>query len=99
MVLSVPVSLCIPVCVWCGSDSRLCASHTVAASPDVYESLYVTLACDAAAYRCFTLVMQRVGLRFNRVSEKGIQQCLLRLRQLIEYLDPQLFNALRKKVR
>lgn len=65
---------------------------------DVYESLFVNLDCEAAAtYKCFSLLMQRVGLRFNRTSEKGIQQCLLRLRQLIEYLDPELFNSLRKK--
>lgn len=65
----------------------------------MYEALFVALGDEASTFKCFGLLMHRIGMRFNRVSEKGIQSCLLKLRQLIEYLDPELFNALRQKVR
>lgn len=50
------------------------------------------------AYACFCHLMTRSATRFDRVSERGIQVDLQRLRNLLQFEDPELASAIRSMV-
>lgn len=62
---------------------------------DLLEPVLVVMDDEASAYYCFNQLLRHVGPRFDNLSEHGIQKSLMKLRQYLAYLDPDLSDHLR----
>ena len=65
---------------------------------DILEPIYAIVQDKAVAFSCLCGAMKYIELRFDRMSEKGIQECLANLRALLQYLDLPLYQAIKEKV-
>lgn len=90
-------------CGWGGctgyAESNQFPSNSHLRSPhlDVLEPILAVMEDEASAHFCFSRLMQRIGPKFDRESDRGIELCLTQLLRLIEYLDPELKEAIRQK--